>query len=314
MCRPDSRGDGGNSGSGQARAAAPEEETEAIAPLNLSGQILPDLDDVELPENAEPVPEYLREGVRHEIVKKLQQRLMDLGFMDNDEPTDYFGQVTLQAVKHFQRQNEMPQDGIVGDATWEALMAEDAKYYAVSKGTQGDDIQRIQQRLYELGYLAKADQVTGNFGDSTEAAVIKLQEVNGLSPDGKVGQKTYNLLYSDEVRPNLLSYGEKSEVVLACQQRLKELGYLTTTPDGAYGQDTVIAVKQFQARNDQVVDGYLGPSTRIALNDPSARPNGLMLGEQGRNGYQSTAAFKQIWIFKLCQCDRILWGGNRAGG
>ena len=181
----------------QARAAAPEEETEAIAPLNLSGQILPDLDDVELPENAEPVPEYLREGVRHEIVKKLQQRLMDLGFMDNDEPTDYFGQVTLQAVKHFQRQNEMPQDGIVGDATWEALMAEDAKYYAVSKGTQGDDIQRIQQRLYELGYLAKADQVTGNFGDSTEAAVIKLQEVNGLSPDGKVGQKTYNLLYSD---------------------------------------------------------------------------------------------------------------------
>ena len=28
------------------------------------------------------------------------------------------------------------------------------------------------------GYLAKADQVTGNFGDSTEAAVIKLQEVN----------------------------------------------------------------------------------------------------------------------------------------
>ena len=45
----------------------------------------------------------------------------------------------------------------------------------------GDDIQRIQQRLYELGYLAKADQVTGNFGDSTEAAVIKLQEVNGLS-------------------------------------------------------------------------------------------------------------------------------------
>ena len=43
---------------------------------------------------------------------------MDLGFMDNDEPTDYFGQVTLQAVKHFQRQNEMPQDGIVGDATW----------------------------------------------------------------------------------------------------------------------------------------------------------------------------------------------------
>ena len=47
-----------------------------------------------------------------------------------------------------------------------------------------------------------------------------------------------NLLYSDEIKPNFLSYGEKSDVVLACQERLKELGYLTTTPDGAYGEDT----------------------------------------------------------------------------
>ena len=43
----------------------------------------------------------------------------------------------------------------------------------------------------------------------------------------------------------------------------------------------MIAVKQFQARNDQVVDGYLGPSTRIVLNSSDAKPNGLMIGEQG---------------------------------
>lgn len=206
---------------------------------------------------------------------------MDLGFMDNDDPTDYFGSVTEVAVKHFQRQNGLPMDGIVGNTTWDAIMSPDAKYYAVSKGTQGDDIERIQQRLYELGYLATSDLVTGNFGDSTEAAVLKLQEVNGLEQDGKVGQKTINLLYSDEIKPNYLSYGEKSDVVLACQQRLKDLGYLTTTPDGAYGEDTVVAVKQFQARNDQVVDGYLGPSTRDALNSQSAKANGLMLGERG---------------------------------
>lgn len=254
---------------------------ETIAPLGLDGQVLPGLNDVELPEDAEPAPQYLREGVRHEIVKKLQQRLMDLGFMDNDEPTDYFGQATLTAVKHFQRQNELPQDGIVGDTTWDELMADDAKHYAVSKGTQGDDIQKIQQRLYELGYLASANQVTGNFDDATEAAVLKLQGVNGLTEDGKVGQQTYNLMYSDDIKANMLAYGEKSDVVLACQQRLKDLGYLTTTPDGTYGQDTVVAVKQFQARNDQVVDGYLGPSTRIVLNSSDAKPNGLMIGEQG---------------------------------
>ena len=92
-------------------------------------------------------------------------------------PRIIFGEMTQQAVKHFQRQNELPTDGIVGNVPGMPLCLRNAKYYAVSKGTQGDDIERIQQRLYELGYLATADLVTGNFGDSTEAAVLKLQEV-----------------------------------------------------------------------------------------------------------------------------------------
>ena len=276
---------GGTNGAGEETATPStalviQTVPETIAPLGLNGQILPALTDVDLPDT-EPAPEYLRLGVRHEIVKRLQERLMELGFMDNDEPTDYFGEVTEAAVKKFQRQNDLAQDGIVGDSTWDAIMDENAKYYAVSKGDQGDDIMQIQQRLYELGYLATADLVTGNFGDSTEAAVIRLQEMNGLTPDGAVGRQTINLIYSDEIKPNMLSYGEHSDVVLACQERLRELGYLTTEPDGAYGDDTVIAVKQFQARNDQVVDGYLGPSTRAILMSGDAKPNGMMLGEQG---------------------------------
>lgn len=259
------------------------ETTKAEEPVNIltmGGQLLPELSG--LPELSEdPVPEYLRNGVEHPIVASLQQRLMDLGFMDNDEPTQYFGSMTEAAVKTFQRQNELAQDGIVGPETLNAIMTPSAKYYAVSKGVDGEDIKRIQNRLYELGYLAAGDLVTGHFGDDTEAAVIKLQEVNGLNVDGKVGRQTINLLYSDEIKPNYLSYGEKSDVVLACQTRLKELGYLTTTPDGAYGDDTAAAVRQFQARNDLVVDGYLGPSTRIALNSSEAQANGLMLGEQG---------------------------------
>ena len=90
-----------------------------------------------------------------------------------------------------------------------------------------------------------------------------------------------NLLYSDEVKPNMLSFGETSDVVLAAQKRLKWLGYMTSEPDGNYGNDTVMAVKQFQSRNDQVVDGYLGPSTRIALNSETAVPNGLRIGDSG---------------------------------
>ncbi len=251
---------------------------ESIPPLEPDGQLLPNIA-ITVPE-VEPMPEYIRVGDRHSAVVNLQSRLMELGFMDSDEPTDYYGTHTERAVKIFQRQNKLAMDGIVGSATYDAIMDPNAKYYAAQKGDEGDDISQLQSRLYELGYLATADLVTGNFGDSTEAAVLKLQEVNGLEADGKVGQKTMNLLYSDEIKANFLAYGEKSEVVLAAQERLKALGYLMTVPDGAFGQDTADAIKQFQSRNDLIIDGYLGPSTREVLNSSKAVPNGLRLGDE----------------------------------
>ena len=131
-------------------------------------------------EYTDPIPDYLRIGEHHPIVAKLQQRLMDLGFMDNDEPTDFYGEVTQSAVKIYQRQNKLAQDGIIGPETLEAILSPDAKYYAAQMGDVGDDIKRIQDRLYQMGYLAYGNQVTGNFGEATEAAVKKMQSVNGL--------------------------------------------------------------------------------------------------------------------------------------
>ncbi len=255
-------------------------------------------------EEMEPAPEYMRVGVEHPRIAELQARLMELGFMDNDEPTEYFGSVTETAVRAFQRQNDLDLDGIVGPATWEAIMDPEAKYYATENGDRGDDIKRIQQRLYELGYLATADLVTGNFGDKTEEAVRQLQQINGISVDGKVGRQTTNLLYSDEVKPNMLVYGDKSEVVEEAQKKLKALGYLTTEPDGSYGQDTAIALKQFQSRNDLIVDGYLGPSTRAVLNSSSAVPNGLSLGDRGDSVQQ---------VQKLLNKYGYLSSGNVTG-
>ena len=168
---------------------------EGLSPLTMDGPDYDTLKNLPVPETEAP-PEYIRIGESYEIVADLQERLMELGFMDNDEPTEYYGEVTRSAVQIFQRQNGLPTDGVVGPATLEAIMDPEAKYYAASKGEQGSDIERIQGRLYELGYLASEEQVTGNFGDKTEEAVKKLQEINGISQDGKVGRQTMNLLYS----------------------------------------------------------------------------------------------------------------------
>ena len=81
--------------------------------------------------------------------------------------------------------------------------------------------------------------------------------------------------------PNYYSYGQESDEIKKYQNRLKELGYLTTTPDGKYGNDTVAAIKLFQARNGLSSDGYLGPSTRAALDSSSAIANALTIGSEG---------------------------------
>ena len=219
----------------------PTEADEIVMALSPDGPLLPSVDGIEA-EYSDPIPDYLRLGMQHPIVTQLQEKLMRLGFMDTDDPTDLYGEVTMNAVKVYQRQNKLSQDGIIGPDTLKAILSPDAKYYAAQKDDEGDDIRRIQMRLYELGYLATADLVTGHYGDSTESAVKKMQEVNSLDQDGKVGRKTMNLLYSEDVKPNMLSFGETSDVVLAAQKRLKLLGYMTSEPDGNYGSDTVMAV------------------------------------------------------------------------
>ena len=220
-------------------------------------------------------------GVSDPTVAYIQQLLMDLGFMESAEPTQYYGSITTQAVKLFQRQNDLKEDGVLGEESLGILFSGEAKHYTAKLGMEGSDIKRIQQRLYELGYLDSKKSINGRFDESTDKAVKALQSANGLSADGKVGEMTIELMYSDEVVANLLSFGDKSDVVLECQKRLKELGYLTTAPDGNYGSDTLAAVKLFQSRNNLVVDGYLGPTTREVLDSGSAVANGLLIGDEG---------------------------------
>jgi len=126
-----------------------------VMPMEKAGNEFPSLDITV--ETEEPRPELLEEGVQHSYIARVQSRLMELGFMDNDEPTNYFGEVTKAAVMIFQRQNGLAQDGIIGPSTLPLLMDANAKHYAAKLGDVGEDVKRIQNRLYELGYLASAD-------------------------------------------------------------------------------------------------------------------------------------------------------------
>lgn len=257
------------------------QETESVIRMGVDSALLPILEGVTTAyDNSVLAPVNLQLGDEYSVVEVLQARLMDLGYMDFDETTSYYGTSTAQAVQMFQRQMDMTQDGVCGAETWDALFEASAPHYAVGLDDEGDDILRIQERLYELGYLS-SDDVDGYFGPATEEAVKNMQERNGISVDGTVGVESTNLLYSEEVQANVLGKGDESELVSTYQQKLIELGYLRNEEaDGNFGGATETAVRDFQSRNDLVVDGYLGPGTIAVLMSDDAQPFGLRVGDE----------------------------------
>ncbi len=97
-----------------------------------------------------------------------------------------FGSGTLTAVKSFQKAKGLPQDGIVGDNTWDKL------FITVSQGSKGEAVKAVQYLLKnKYNYSISVD---GDFGAGTKSTVVSFQKAKGLSQDGIVGSNTWNAL------------------------------------------------------------------------------------------------------------------------
>ncbi len=167
-----------------------------------------------------------------------------------------------------------------------ATATPDSSSGTLKKGSTGDEVRKMQNRLKELGYLkGSAD---GDFGAATETAVKAFQAQNGLTVDGKAGTATLNKLYSASARraPSTTAtntpratatpftsykHGDTGSEVKRMQQRLKELGYLQGKADGDFGDATEAAVRYFQQRNGLTVDGKAGKKTLDKLYPSSAK-------------------------------------------
>ena len=234
------------------------------------------IDDVEPERSKDPAQDVYKYGDNHTEIKEIQLRLMELGYMGEDEPTYYFGPSTMNAIKNFQKKCGMTEDGVVGKETYKKLFAKDAPYYSVAEGAEGVDVSDLQTRLVELGFLEKA---TGYFGTSTTAAVKSFQSKNGLIVDGSIGRDTREKLYSDNVKANVLGPGSEGDMVKKYQEKLKNLAYLMAKADGKYGTSTAEAVRLFQEDNGLVADGYLGAKTRELLDSEQVIANVLKVGD-----------------------------------
>ncbi len=157
-----------------------------------------DPDSTPVPTTAPEEDAPLQPGIHDPRVIELQSRLMDLGYMDNDEPTDYYGGGTRFAIELFQRKHSLQIDGLLGTNTQAVLYSDDAMPYTVKMGDKGNDVKEIQERLKELKYFSGS--ATGEFGEKTETAVKSFQKRNGLSADGNIGENTREVLFSEDAK------------------------------------------------------------------------------------------------------------------
>ena len=143
----------------------------------------------------------LRMGDTDEIISDIQLRLMELEYLDGDEPTDVFGEQTVEALKRFQRIHHMNETGEADALTQELLFSSAAAVYHLKEGDAGNDVKRLQNQLYDLGYYG--EKLNGYFGSATGSALTAFQTKNKLNATGVADQDTRDVLYSSEAQPKV---------------------------------------------------------------------------------------------------------------
>lgn len=139
---------------------------------------------------------------------------------------------------------------------------------------QGDAVSSLQQRLSELGYYS--GPVNGYFDATTQEAVSRFQQANGLTADGIVGSATSSVLYgassgagasSSAAVPSgaVLQVNDEGNQVTELQQLLSQRGYYNGSVTGVYDEQTKAAVIAFQRAQGLSADGIVGSATEAAL-------------------------------------------------
>ena len=138
----------------------------------------------------------VRQGDQDHPVQTLQYLL---GARGHSVTVDgIFGPATDAAVRAFQQQKGLANDGIVGPLTWTALII------TVQRGSHGDAVRGVQEEFQFRNLSGDPDkglQVDGIFGPETEAAVRGFQhalhlDIPSVTVDGIVGPVTWQALVS----------------------------------------------------------------------------------------------------------------------
>ncbi|QKY70422.1 peptidoglycan-binding protein [Lentibacillus sp. CBA3610] len=221
-------------------------------------------------------PPY-RNGDRGNPVVELKEDLVELGFANWSNPSQYYGSVTAGIVKDFQTAYGMTEDGIAGQNTLSKIneVLSDPQY---RDGDSGDHIIALKEDLTSLGF-ANWSSPSKYYGSITAGVVEDFQEYYGLNVTGIAGEET-RVVIEEVLNPPYRS-GDRGDPIVELKEKLTELGFANwSNPSQYYGGITAGVVEDFQATYGLEPDGIADENTleemEKVLPDPRYRE-----GDQG---------------------------------
>ncbi len=198
---------------------------------------------------------------RVQRVKELQRELTLRGFEPGDIDGRY-GPRTTDAVKRFQRDRRLPDDGVADQATLDALHG---RKITQPFSRREERVKELQLQLGALGL--EPGQIDGRYGPMTTEAVRRFQRAHDLPVDGVADPVTLSALKASVKGSPFIV---RTERVKELQRELHRLGLEPGMVDGRYGPLTTQAVKRFQEAHNLPADGIADPETlnRIRQNNP----------------------------------------------
>ena len=128
-------------------------------------------------------------------------------------------------------------------------------------GMNGDEVTQLQMKLAALHYYD--GEITGSYGDLTQAAVSAFQADFGFAVTGEADADTLEAIFTAQYRP--LRLGAVGEDVRQLQLRLTSLGYYEGKVSGTYLPATQEAVALFQQMAGEKVTGDADVETLLLL-------------------------------------------------
>ena len=232
--------------------------------LTVDGKVGPKTMAVLKSGNAVSAPLKPNETNNSASVKMVQTLLRDLGYY-NGKIDGKYGKATIAAVKMFQKYNELPIDGKVGEDTLNRMKSSAAIKAPVNqKDSYSTENKHIQERLKYYGYYT--GKIDGIYGSGTIAAVKAFQRANGLK-DQATDVGTRPILRPGDKEAAKVKYIKEVQTIL------KAKGLYTGEIDGVYSGIIVTAVRLFQQQNGLTIDGRVGANTWKVLLGGTVTPS-----------------------------------------